>query len=126
MIISAPFLERRFMSQIVISKSAIEKIIADPKFSQSRRAEADQSVPLLHYYQRSYLTRDDGIIVEYGDGFGLTFVKSDDLKETADITYKSLDIGDGNCLVIGGPQSVLSGSFSIEWKNSKFTLEPTI
>ncbi len=114
------------MSQITISQSAIDKIINNPKFRQSKQETTDSKLPLLYYYQRSYLTQHDGTIVEYGDGFMLTFVDKDELKETTDIIYKVLDIGGGNSVVVGGPQPILSKSFSIEWANSKFTLKPDV
>jgi len=110
------------MPQIIITQSAIGKITSDQEFRRSKEGKIDE-LPLLYYYQRSYLTRHDGTVVEYGDGFTLTFVDKDELKETADIIYKVVDITDSIAIIVGGPQSILSKSFSVGWANSKFTFE---
>ena len=82
-----------------------------------------RAVPLLHYYQRSFSTLNDGKITEHGAGFMLTFVNPDEIKQTEDITYESIDIADGVKVVIGGTREIFSNAFNIGWSNAKFTLE---
>jgi hypothetical protein len=114
------------MPQITISQSAIDKITSDREFRRSKEGKIDLKLPLLYYYERSYLTRHDGTVVEYGDGFTLTFVDKEELEDTTNIIYKMLDIADGVATVVGGPRSILSENFSIGWTKSKFTFEPQV
>lgn len=111
------------MPQITISPSAIDKIVSDREFRRSKESEIDLKQPLLYYYGRSYLTRHDGTVVEYGDGFTLTFVDQGELRDTANIIYKTLDIAAGVTIIVGGPRSILSENFSIGRTKSKFTFE---
>lgn len=112
------------MPQITISKLAVEKIVNDPKFRQSREDNADHEAPLLYYYQRSYSTLKDGTVIEHGDGFMLSFVNQEEIVETKDIAYKSVVIAGGVNIFVGGPRSLLSRSFNVGLSNAKFTLEP--
>jgi hypothetical protein len=112
------------MSQVIISKSAIEKITNDPKFRQLREDKTDLKVPFLYYYRRSYSTLHDGTIVEHGDGFMLSFINRNELKETVDIVFKTVTLGEGLDILVGGPRLILSESFTIGWSNQKFIFEP--
>jgi hypothetical protein len=111
------------MSQITISKLAIEKIMGDPKFQEFREDEPARLVPLLYYYQRSFSTLNDGKIIEHGDGFMLSFVNPDAIRETDEITYEAVGIVGGVNIVVGGTRAVLSNPFNIGWSNAKFTIE---
>lgn len=113
------------MPQITISASAIKKITSDPNFRQLREDKTNPQVPLLYYYQRSYSTSHDGAIVEYGDGFMLSFISQDEIRAaTADIIYETVTIANGVNILVGGPRSILSGDIDIGWSDAKFFLEP--
>jgi hypothetical protein len=114
------------MSQVTISKLAIEKIMSDPQFSEFKEHEPTPAVPLLYYYQRSFSTLHDGRVIEYGAGFMLTFVKPEEIREAVDVAYETVAIADGVNVTVGGARGVFSNAFNIGWSNAKFTFEPQV
>ena len=67
---------------------------------------------------------NDGTVIQYGDGFMLTYARSGDIWEAEDIAYEAVAIADGFEIIVGGPQSLMSSNFTIGCANGKFTFEP--
>lgn len=112
------------MPRIALNKSAIDKLIEDPKLRQWQDGEPGRRVPFLGYFRRSYTTLHDGTVTEHGDGFTLTTIDPADAKETKGIVLKSVAVADGLHILVGGDESIMSGSFIIGWSKWKFTYEP--
>jgi hypothetical protein len=111
------------MPSIVLTPSAVDKLLNDPKIKQWLNDKTARKVPFLGYYRRSYSTARDGTITEYGDGFALTTIDLDDDLQTRDIVIKSVPVGSVFDILVGGSAETMAQSFTIGWSN-KFTYEP--
>lgn len=112
------------MSEITISKLAVAKILADPKFRASRQNKSTHLIPILRYYQRSYSTLNDGRLIEHGDGFMLSFGGEADIEEGRGIKFQAVTIAPGIDVIVGADDAMFSTPFNIGWSNAKFTFEP--
>ena len=112
------------MPRIVLSKSAIAKLMMDPNLKSWRDGRAISRVPLLGYYSRSYMTLHDGTIIEHGDGFMLTSIDPFDARETRGTVLQPTAVADGLSILVGGDKSVMSNGFTIGWTDGKFTFDP--
>ena len=112
------------MSYIVLRQSAVDKLMSDPKIGRWLQDKPARKVPFLGYYRRSYSTSHDGTVTEHGDGFMLTTIDPQDADETRDIVIKSVGVANDFDILVGGEETIMSGSFGIGWSKWKFTYEP--
>lgn len=111
------------MSRITLSKSAVDKLMSDPKIRQWRQHKSSCKVPFLGYYRRSYSTSHDGTVTEHGDGFMLKIIDPHDRDETRDIVIKPVALRSDFDILVGGDAATMSESFSIGCSRGKFTIE---
>ena len=114
------------MSSVVLSKSAVNKLMNDPALYQWRGGAHNRRVPFLGYFRRSYTTLHDGTVIDHGDGFMLTTIDPDDVDETEGIVLRSVPVSAGLHILVGGNNAIMSDNFTIGWSDCTFTREPLI
>ena len=111
------------MSSIILSKSAADKLVSDPKIQLWQEDRSVRKRPFLGYYRRSYSTSHEGAVTEHGDGFMLTTIDPLDADDTRGIVIKPVAVVNDLDILVGGEDSIMSGSFTIGF-SKKFTYEP--
>lgn len=104
-------------------KIAHRQVGRRPQATPVRNGESSGRVPFLGYFRRSCTTLRNGTITGHGDGFMLTTIDPADADETKGIVLKPSQ-SDGLDILIGGEESIMSGSFTIGRSKWKFTYEP--
>ena len=110
------------MPRIVLSRSAVAKLLADPMLRMWREGDLGRKRPVLGYYRRSYSIRhSDGLHTEHGDGFSLSFCEPEELDQP-DIACAA--VADGIDILVVADERHLSGSLLIGLRKGKYTCEP--
>jgi hypothetical protein len=106
------------MSNISISKAALDKIIEDK--SARTALSAHHLIPRLLYHHRSYSTLNDGRTIEHGPGLTLSFIEPDEAESDH---YLPVDPEAHGSLVVGPSTFFRTGKHEIDWTDRKFTLK---
>ena len=112
------------MPRIVLSRSAVDKLFADPMLRRWREGELGRTLPVLWYFRRAYSIRHaDGVLTEHGDGFSLTFCEPEALDQPA-LARRTVTIADGIDIVVVAGQRLLSDDLLIGWRAWAYVCEP--
>ena len=109
------------MARVELTQTAIQQIAADPNIQNWRKEKSDLKVPILGYYQRSYLTASDGAVTEFGDGFMLTFDRRNLDWAEQGLEDVMISIGNGIDVLVVAPKSVFGDGLKIDWNKKKYT-----
>ena len=112
------------MAKVALTGAAMHHLAADPKLLEWAREKAHLDVPILGYYQRSYLTSHNGDITEFGDGFMLTFDRADIDWAGQGLETATVSTANEVELLVVGPRSIFSTDFVIDWNKKKYTFSP--
>lgn len=112
------------MPRIVLSRSAVTKLLADPMMQRWQQGELGRQRPVLWYFRRAYSIRNsDGRVTEHGDGFSLTFSEPEALDQPA-LRCMPVAVADGLDVLVVAGEHRLSGSLLIGWRGWTYTCEP--
>ena len=112
------------MPRNVLTRSAVDKLLADPKLRIWRKGELGRERPVLWYVRRATSIRHGtGVRTEHGDGFSLTFCEPEDLEQVSADDCVIVTLTDGlDILVVAGKRH-RSGSLLIGWRTWTYTCE---
>lgn len=110
------------MARVTLTATANRHLAADPKLN-AWKIEKTSRVPILGYYQRSYLTSNEGDVTEFGDGFMLTFDRADMDWQSQGLAAISIEVVDDCNILVVAPHVVFKSRFRIGWDTKKYTYE---
>ena len=111
------------MAQITLTEAAIRHLLADPKLRVWSGGGHNTEVPILGYYRRSYLKSRDGSIIEYGDGFMLTFDHPREDWDGQGLADEKISVGSKIEILVLGPKPIFTRNFTINCNGKKYTFE---
>jgi hypothetical protein len=106
------------MTNICLSDLALKKIVKER--DNQIKFLGHIVIPLLAYYQRSYLTKDDGTIIEYGAGFALQFPKPDEINKDSTVI---IEVDDYLTFAIQPSSKFRDGTHNIDYVDWKIVLK---
>ena len=111
--------------RIVLSRSAVAKLLADPMLRLWQHGDLGRKRPVLWYYRwTAPIRHGDGIVPEHGDGFMLTFCEPEELEQFTVLDSATVAVADGLDILVVAGERRLSGSLLIGLRKGKYTCEP--
>ena len=113
------------MPRIVLTRSAVGKLLADPMLRSWREGELGRKRPVLWHFRRAYSIRHGtGVRTEHGDGFSLTFCEPEEVEQVSTNDRGIVTLADRLDILVVAEERHLSGSLLIGWRKGKYTCEP--